>query len=192
MLKSFIFRKQKTRSQLGFTLIEIVIALAIAALLGVSSGAIMSYLVKTGDKADQIMANLQVQYVSFWIGEDVVQAGNITLGNSTVGGDQVVGFPFTLTLVDKGGGNYTVTYSVGQMPAKEKTLGNTLMSLYRAKDGGNVTVAEYLYPLGTNCELNPVGNQTYKLVLNVAAMVDQKEATGRYEINPRAYNPPYP
>jgi len=167
------------------------IALAIAALLVVSSSAIMSSLVRTGDKVDQMMANLQVQYVSFWIGEDVVQAQSITLENSTIGEYTVVGFPFTLGCVDKNGGNYTVTYSVADMTVSdERKLGRTLVSLYRAKDGGNLTVAEYLDPVGTNCELAQVGNQTYKLVLNVAAVVDEKEASGRFDINPRAYIPP--
>jgi prepilin-type N-terminal cleavage/methylation domain-containing protein len=194
-----VCRKQRKRSQLGFTLVEIVVALAVAALVLVGAAALMYYMVVgTGEQSDQVTARLQVQYVSFWIGEDVVQAQSISLGNYTTdAGYKVVGFPFVLGCVDKDDVNYTVTYGVQDM---KDNLGRDLMSLYRYStensNSGNITVAQYLDPQGTECQFQQVGSHqvgnetydTYKLVLEVTAMVNQRESSGTYEINPRAGN----
>ncbi len=180
-MSRFAYRKQK-RGQPGFTLIEMVVALAVAALILVGSAALMHYMVvATSNQSDQTTANLQVQYVSFWIGGDVVQAQTISLGNSTVSG-----FPLVLTEAAQDGGNYTVTYSVEGMKDK---LGRDLLTLSRARAGaGNITVAQYLDPASTQCFQKQSGNGTYMLVLNVTAVVDQKQTSGRYEISPRAGN----
>jgi prepilin-type N-terminal cleavage/methylation domain-containing protein len=201
ILKSIIWG-QKARRQWGFTLVEMVIALAVASLVLTSTAAIFRYLViSTSAGADQTTANHQVQYVSLWIGEDVVQATGdlgLSLGNTSVNGYTVEGFPLDMFLRDKNGGYYAVNYSVGEMPANEETRGNTLMSLYRAEtlsydpDPPKTVVAEYLDPLGTTCELVPVGNETYILVLKVTAKVDLAEASGTYRINPRVYHGPNP
>jgi prepilin-type N-terminal cleavage/methylation domain-containing protein len=210
ILKSLL-RGQKARRQWGFTLVEMVIALAVASLVLVGTAAIFRYLViTTSAGADQTTANHQVQYVSLWIGEDVVQVDGadwgqsaLSLGTSPVYGYTVKGFPIDMFLREyKDDGSYTyygIKYSVDEMPANEKTLGNTLMRLYRARytgyepDPPKTLVAEYLDPQGTSCELLPVGNleqvgnETYILVLKVTARVDQGEASGTYRINPRVY-----
>ena len=207
ILKSLL-RGQKARRQWGFTLVEMVIGLAVASLVLVGTAAIFRYLViTTSAGADQTTANHQVQSVSLWIGEDVVQVDRddwgqsaLSLGSSSVHGITVVGFPIDMFLRDKNGvGYYTVNYSVGEMPANEETHGNPLMSLYRATytgydpDPPKTLVAEYLDPQGTSCELLPVGNleqvgnETYILVLKVTARVDRGEASGTYRINPRVY-----
>jgi len=202
-MSRFRYREQKKRSQPGFTLIEMVVALAVAAVILVSTVALGRYIVvATADQSDQVLARLQVQYVSFWIGEDVVQATGdlgLSLGNTSVNGYKVEGFPIDMFLLDKDGFTYhNVEYSVEPMPAKEGTPGNTLMSLYRAEaptvfpNTPKTVVAEYLDPLGTKCELQKVGNETYILVLKVTARVDLTEASGTYQINPRAYHGPNP
>lgn len=199
ILKSLL-RGQKARRQWGFTLVEMLIALAVAALVLTSTGAIFRYLViSTSARADQTTANHQVQYVSLWIGEDVVQANTqLSLGSSSVYGYTVKGFPIDMFLLDKEGGYSQVQYYVREMPANEKTRGNTLMSLYRTTDpfdpNSAMVVAEYLDPQGTTCELQKVGrlqqvgNETYILVLEVTARVDLAEASGTYQINPRVYH----
>lgn len=190
-MSRFVYLKQKYGSQPGFTLVEVVVALAIAAIILGSIAALMYYMVvTTGEQSDQVTARLQVQYVSFWIGEDVVQAGNISLGNYTTdSGYKVVGFPFVLECVDKDKVNYTVTYGVQDM---KDNLGRDLLSLYRysTKNSGNATVAQYLDPLSTRCQRGQLGNGTLLnvLKLDVTAMVNQKESSGTYEISPRKGN----
>jgi len=198
LVSRFVYRKQNKRSQPGFTLVEIVVALAVGAVILVGAAALMYYMVVgTGEQSDQVTARLQVQYVSFWIGEDVVQAQSISLSNYTTdAGYTVVGFPFVLTLEDPQAGTYTVTYGVKDM---KDNLGRDLLSLYRysTENSGNITVAQYLDPQGTTMYQpqqvgsHQVGDETYdtyKLVLEVTAKVDQKQASGTYEINPRAGN----
>jgi len=186
----FAYRKQNRRLP-GFTLIELAVALAIVAIIIGGIVALGRYMVVgTREQSDQVLARLQVQYVSFWIGEDVVQAGNISLGNYTTdSGYKVVGFPFVLECVDKDKVNYTVTYGVQDM---KDNLGRDLLSLYRysTKNSGNVTVAQYLDPLSTRCQRGQLGNGTLLnvLKLDVTAMVNQKESSGTYEISPRKGN----
>lgn len=192
----FVYRKQSKRSQPGFTLVEIVVALSVAALVLVGVAALMYYMiVGVGKQSDQVTARLQVQYVSFWIGEDVVQAQEIVVENST--GNAALGmkgFPLTITWQGDNGSN-SVRYdfqNMGQNPWQ-------LTREYKVDDAivGNSTVSGYLVPWslvgnedkGTWGNITNVGNATnpkYMLNLTVAAQVDQAEASGTYEISPRA------
>ena len=179
------------RGQAGFTLVELLIALAVSGIIMVSSTAILWHLVvKTADTTNQAVANLQVQYVSSWISEDVVQAGSITLeGDSTTGNFPLVIYWTETTETEE----TTITYDVGNMSDK---LGNVLWRLNRTKtnaDGtGTSMVAEYLTPGSTGvCKLPDIdvgGNitQVNVLRLQVGALVDNREARALYEINPRA------
>jgi prepilin-type N-terminal cleavage/methylation domain-containing protein len=192
-----VYRKQNKRSQPGFTLVEIVVALSVAALVLVGVAALMYYMVVgVGKQSDQVTARLQVQYVSFWIGEDVVQAQEIVVensaGNAALG---MKGFPLTITWQGDNGNNNDVVYyfqDTGQSPwqlTREHKVNGAIV--------GNLTVSEYLVPWslvgkkdeGTWGNITNVGNATnpkYMLNLTVSAQVDQAEASGTYEISPRA------
>jgi prepilin-type N-terminal cleavage/methylation domain-containing protein len=184
-LKILICRKQKKRSQLGFTLVEMMIGLVIGTMILAGIGALMQHLlITTAQQSDKTLAQVEVHYVSFWIGEDVAQAQSISLAKSSTG------FPLTLNWTDPEAGDTTIIYSVGNMTDK---LGRTLLKLTRTKDGaGNSTVAEHLVPEGTRCyQKTETGNEsvlTNVLVLEVTARVDQKVESGSYEISPRAYS----
>ena len=172
------------RGQVGFTLAELMIALAVSAIIMVSSTAILWHLVvKTADTTNQAVANLQVQYVSSWISEDIVQAQEVELsGNSTTGN-----FPLIIkwTMPEE----TTITYSVENMKDK---LARDLWRLNRTDGTGTSMVAEYLTPQSTGlCKLpdiNDGGNitQVNVLRLQVGALVDDGKARAFYEINPRA------
>jgi prepilin-type N-terminal cleavage/methylation domain-containing protein len=183
-MRHFVHRKQK-KSQPGFTLVEMVVALAVAALILVGSAALMRYMVvATSQQSDQVLARLQVQYVGFWIGEDVVQAKNVELSDSTVGD------LFVVTGVDEGNETYTVTYRI-DVNMKDK-MGRDLASLSRTKIGGEGAgtsiVAQYLDPSSTTCEYEKQSGNGTVLIFGVTALVDQRVASAKYEINPRAGN----
>jgi prepilin-type N-terminal cleavage/methylation domain-containing protein len=206
LIGPFKYRRGMRRGQLGFTLLELVVALMVSAILIVGTVAIFRVLVVNSVAAtNQAVANLQVHYADYWISQDVVQAGNITLGgNSTTGN-----FPLIITIPGNATwqGNSTVIYNVENM---EDKFGNNLWRLYRTEieaDGtiGNSTVAEYLLPWsdippeiaqgnqGTKCtvEGNITANEE-RIILQVGALVDKSVALARYEIHPRVTGVPTP
>ena len=180
-----IFGKRNRGNQLGFTLIEMVIAIAISSIVLVSAAALFHQLVVFGgDSSDRTQARLEVQYVNFWISEDVIQAQEVEIGNIT---DATCPNPFLTLKWTAGGRNSTVTYCVEDMTDK---LGSNLWKLYRTKDARQIIVAENLDPLFTRCYQKQSGNGTLVdiLVLEVASKVDRMEASASYEINPRFGN----
>jgi prepilin-type N-terminal cleavage/methylation domain-containing protein len=206
MVGLFRYRRWPRKGQPGFTLMELVVALMVSGILIVGTVAIFRILVVSSVSAtNQAVANLQVHYADYWISQDVVQAGNITLGgNSTTGN-----FPLVITIPGNitWAGNSTVIYNVESMKDK---LGNDLWRLNRTKieaDGTNGTsmIAEYLLPWseipleiaqgnqGTRCILE--GNVTAheeRVILQVGALVDKSVALARYEIHPRVTGIPTP
>src|SRR4030042_3101090 len=80
-------------SQRGFTLAELMIALAVSAFIVTGALTLFSnMIIRTAEDQDKTMAALQVQYVGFWVGEDVVQAQTIELSDP-----EGIGFPRTVT-----------------------------------------------------------------------------------------------
>ena len=180
-----IFGKRNRCNQLGFTLVELMIATALGAIILGGAAALLHQIVVSGaDSSDRAQARLEVQYVNFWISEDVIQAQEVEIGNIT---DATCPNPFLTLKWTAGGRNSTVTYCVEDMTDK---LGSNLWKLYRTKDARQIIVAENLDPLFTRCYQKQSGNGTLVdiLVLEVASKVDRMEASASYEINPRFGN----
>ena len=181
-MKTLPSQNKRKRSQLGFTLAEVVIAIAVSAILLVGSVELVSHMViATAKNRANTMAMLQVQYVGFWITEDVVQA---RADGVSLGGAQ--GFPLTVEWTAWNGDVNKITYSVEGQVWKL-----TRHYQYTPKGGavidkGTVVVGESLEPAGTSCEWVTGGNATNVLKLEVTANIDGKVATRTYEINPRS------
>lgn len=181
-MKALLSGKQRKKSQLGFTLVEAMVAIAISAIILVGSVALLSNMVigSVQNRANT-MAMLQVQYVGFWITEDVVQARpeDVSLGDAQ-------GFPLTIGWTDWNGNLNQITYSVaGQVWTLSRHYqytpnGGSLI------DEGTTVVGQSLDPSGTRCEWVTGGNATNVLELDVTANVDGKVATRTYDINPRS------
>lgn len=190
MVNAVVSERQRKGSQLGFTLVEFMVAFAVGALILVGALMILRYtVVTTGNNADRTIAQFQAHYVSFWIGEDAVQAQEIVFGNTTG-----KGFPLSIAW-EKDDGNHVVTYDVGNMTDER---GRNLWQLTREHkvmaDGNeeilsSSLVAEYLDPELTECYREIVHDIPEDiLVLKVAAKVDEAEESSSYEINPRYTN----
>jgi prepilin-type N-terminal cleavage/methylation domain-containing protein len=200
-------RKAKA-NKLGFTLVELMISLALSAVILAAAAALLHYMVvTTGDNTDKTLAKMQLQYVSFWVGEDVAQAQSITLSNSTVDGYNVEGFPLVIQWIDPIRGYRTVTYQVDSMT---DDFGRQLLKLNRYDSRtGNVTVAEYLVYEGSQYQGSNIINiaerewaKCYQkeivydgeieymqdLVIEVTAWVDEQRERATFDIQPRMGN----
>jgi len=187
---------KKWRSQTGLTMVELMVAIAISMLIVVGSVALMTYMITVADdNRDKTMATLEVQYVGFWISEDVVQAQTIEFGENN-------GFPLTITWrYGDGSANETITYYFEDMEEEQGLL--ILMrtrEVYREgspdhSQSGTSQVAQYLVPwseskcTGTKCcrmEYSTEYDSMKSVVVEVAAKADRSEASSSYEIYPRA------
>lgn len=204
------------RREAGFTLAELLVAFALSMILLVGAVEMLRFMVlTTRANGDETLAALQVDYVGFWITQDALQAGNVTLGNATWAcGEQsilVTGLG-NLTLKWEGEctdggqtiqGNNTVTYQLLPDEANLDADGCPLARLTRthtfcqgkdpvpACSQGNSTVGEYLVPARTACTaMVDVNGST--LVLDVEAVIRRSganaTASNTYEIHPRAGN----
>jgi prepilin-type N-terminal cleavage/methylation domain-containing protein len=185
ILKAFLMRWQRKGSQRGFTLAELMIAMAVSALLIVGSAQILHHIVVVSAE-DRAQANaiLQVQYVGFWISEDVMQAKPDRNSGVHLGSAQ--GFPLTIQWTEWDGDVNQVIYSVAGTKiwtlSREHLLkpnGETAFTSY-----GATLIGEYLDTAGTRCYWSETAADV--MVLEVASNVDGKVANRTYEINPRS------
>jgi len=175
---------------------ELIIAVAVSTLIVIGSLIFLRYMITVADdNRDKTMATLEVQYVGFWISEDVAQAQAIDVGN--ISGD-VDGFPLILTWEEwDGSQSTTITYYFETMD------GGELWRLMRTQmvepaEGpavsGTSQIAEYLVPwddaeeTGTKCCRMVYGaakGEMESLIVHVVARADRSEASSMYEIYPR-------
>jgi len=176
--------KRNTSGQLGFSMVELMVAVAISGIILVGSMMILSHLVVVSSEgAERTASRLQVQYVGFWINQDAVQARDIYLGNSTV-----EGFPLTMEWTGVDGGNNSVIYAYD-------TENDTIQRTHYVNDEstGTSVISRYLVPDTTFCYRGIENDETSpdhgefldELVLEVTARVDQSEASTTYKISPR-------
>ena len=186
IMKAFTSRKKGIGSQRGFTLTEIIIVLIISALLLVGSSQMVYHMVVTSTK-DRAKADAlcQVQYVGFWISEDVMQARpeGVILSGGNETDPSVLHFPITIEWTQWNGVEHEVVYSIEYYEnwtlSRDVTKGSS-------SDLGKTVVGEFLDLAGTKCYWDISGNATDVLKLEVAANVDGQVASRTYEINPRS------
>jgi len=209
-MNAFMLDRQRGASQLGFTLVELIVAFVISAIIMVGTVTILRYaVVTTADNGDKTEAQIEAYYVGFWIGSDVVQAtGNITVANTTWSWDggntaTIVGGNITIPIKD-GSITYALemVYDASDLDIVETEIGGEMTTierpwgrLVRADSQGNLTVGEHILPSslrvpeeldkdvrGTECHAAD-GNET--LLVQVSAKVDRGYASYSWELSPR-------
>jgi hypothetical protein len=170
------------RSEAGWSMIELIVAIAVSALILAGTIVLLRYTVMVGaEHRHKTMATLQVQYVGFWVSEDVMQAQEIVLSEPD-------GFPLQIAWMeeDEEGEYFVENVVTYELNAEARCLERT-----HTLDGvslGTSVVGEFLEPESTRCYENEF-EYVSSLILEVTANCEGGEATSTYEIHPRAYVP---
>jgi prepilin-type N-terminal cleavage/methylation domain-containing protein len=167
-------------NQKGFTLIEILVALAIAGvILGVTSAAVIT-IIKTSSQNDEWNVNLrQVQNAGHWITRDALMAQVVS--------DNTPGVFLNLSWCDWDNNTYNVQYDLD---------GTTLTrSLTRSLSGESPVlisqslIAQYIVPdpAYTNCDWND-NDQKLTVTIRASLHSNDRYVEKTYEISPRPAN----
>ena len=160
-------------NQGGFTLIGLVIALAITGLISLGTATSIVHLMKgTTYNRNHLTAIEQLQNVGYWISTDARMAQHVVLG-------EVLGFPLTLSWGEYGSTtNHIVVYAINSDSLERKeyiSSGNIVVPPVITVVAQNVDLS------ATNCELN---DKT--LTLNVTSKVGtgsaEESETRKYEV----------
>lgn len=167
-------KQQYRGNEKGFTLVELLVALPIAALVIGAATGVITQLANSTDTTSYMVAYRQVQNAGYWVSEDGLQAQNVNV--TGIGND----LSFVLSWTNWDDTSITnVTYSLTDMPS------GTLKQLQRQKvTGSNVTstvVARYIDATQTSCNWSE-----NVITFNVTATVERKTATRTYQIAPRS------
>jgi prepilin-type N-terminal cleavage/methylation domain-containing protein len=162
--------KKLRTDQKGFTLIEILIAVAIVGLIAAAAGGSIVQVIQSTDTTAHMLAVRQVQTAGYWVSTDGLQAQYVTATGPT-------GFPLKLRWTDSKSHYHNIAYTLEPMDG--------LYKLLRSEGATSITVGRYLTD-DTICSWS--GNARI-LTLTVEASVTgahgPETETRTYEIEPR-------
>jgi prepilin-type N-terminal cleavage/methylation domain-containing protein len=177
-------RRSPRHGQRGFTLIELIVAIPISAIVVAAATAGLMQLLDSKDASAHMLTMRQVQTAGYWMSTDGLQAEtvNLTPGDAVTGG-----FPLTLVWTNPSDDTrhtvrYTVTGAAGNLALQRQA---TITDI--ANPGtpivSTTTVARNLTQ--ATCGQTTQDGQTL-LIFTVTAQVDQETESRIYEIKPRS------
>ena len=186
--------KLTKEKQHGFSLIEIAVGVAVAALVVLGATVAIVQLVNAGRNSNHMSALRQVQTAGYWVSRDGVQAQVVfdedpdTLAIDVEDNPLIEGIDIlVLQRVDWYTDNvHRIHYSLQDMGS------DSLKQLWRHEviepEEGDPTVqstmiAQYIDGSATGCEWADAGKRTF--IFEVSATVEQQTESRTYEIKPR-------
>jgi type II secretory pathway component PulJ len=157
--------------QNGFTLIDIVVSVAITGILGLGISVFAIQTVQeTGRSSSRMQVIQQLENAGYWISRDAQTAQTITVG-------QTGGFPLELTWTDASNDNFAVTFSL--------TDGQIRRSL--VKNGGTAQQTQIAQSINSDPALTYCTYSGSMLTFNATATIASSNISRTYHILKRTW-----
>lgn len=177
--------KRIHKEQRGLTLLELLIALPLAALIVAAATGAIIQLINSSQASNRMVACRQVQNAGDWVSTDGLQAQRVRDDNTTTLHIDVP--PPAILILEwtewEGNVSYRITYSLQDMPSGSS---KQLQRTEEANDAVRATtiIATNLVQEETSCDWTNVTKQAF--TFKVTAKVGEQTETRIYEINPRS------
>lgn len=179
MVKIFHILRSINRNQLGFTLMELAIAMAIS---GIITGSVTMTIFQVFDSSGRTSAHMtavrQVRSAGYWVSHDALMAQDLVLTDESVDDPDGSRFPFTLIWSDwTSNETHTVVYSIVDDELQRAHSINSEAATIGV-------IAEFIDPENTSCEYTG-GTFAFTVTVTVGAGSAAQTETRTYEIVPR-------
>ena len=169
-------RQRISNNQKGFTMVELLVAMAVASIIAVAAGTTISQVFNLNTRtSNHMIAVRQVQTAGYWVSHDAQMAQVRTVPGAP-------GLPFSLIWTDWNGNVDNVTYSIVGKALKRRFI----VSGSSPSDTTSF-VAQSIDSGGTSCTYNLASNTfTFTVTATVGSGSRAESETRKYEVRPRS------